>query len=488
MAATEAATRAAATLDELYRAHVGDVYRYAYAVLGNHADAEDVTQTTFVNALRALERGERPLKPGNWLIVIAHNIVRQRWRQEHTRPAEVTLAIEVAEPESDEKDASLGEVVRALQRIPPSQREALVMRELEGRPYKEIAEMLDITTGALETLLFRARRSLAEEMENLVTCDGAQLAISRQLDGRLGRKDRRRLDEHLRECAACSAFAAGQRRRQRAVRGLAVLPLPASLVLWKGAPTASAAAALPAVGVGAGAATVTSAATVTGAAGGGAAAGGLALGGIAAKAAAVVAAVGVAGGVGYEGAKRVGGEPSAPPPASSAAGERASSASRASPERVVPGGAAAAAARANGAASAKTARDDKAARVAKRPVPSTMGRGTEKPAASKTAAERGHAKKAASARNATTGKPRARSRAVGDGASPARSSSREPRTAKTPEEQAPTRTRRESSPAPSKPAASAGGASKRTTKAGGALRAESAKARAPRAKKSQKGG
>ena len=60
MAATETSTRAAAALDDLYRHHVGEVYRYTYAVLGNHADAEDVTQTTFVNALRALERGEEP--------------------------------------------------------------------------------------------------------------------------------------------------------------------------------------------------------------------------------------------------------------------------------------------------------------------------------------------------------------------------------------------------------------------------------------------
>ena len=60
MAATESRSRAAASVDELYRQHVGEVYRYTYAVLGNHADAEDVTQTTFVNALRALERGENP--------------------------------------------------------------------------------------------------------------------------------------------------------------------------------------------------------------------------------------------------------------------------------------------------------------------------------------------------------------------------------------------------------------------------------------------
>ena len=78
MAATETSTRAAAALDDLYRHHVGEVYRYTYAVLGNHADAEDVTQTTFVNALRALERGEEPRNGSAWLIAIAQNVVRQR--------------------------------------------------------------------------------------------------------------------------------------------------------------------------------------------------------------------------------------------------------------------------------------------------------------------------------------------------------------------------------------------------------------------------
>ena len=68
-----------------------EVYRYVYAVLGNRADAEDVTQTTFVNALRALERGEQPRKPANWLITIAHNLIRQRFRQQQSRPRQVEL-------------------------------------------------------------------------------------------------------------------------------------------------------------------------------------------------------------------------------------------------------------------------------------------------------------------------------------------------------------------------------------------------------------
>ena len=189
MAATETSTRATAALDDLYRHHVGDVYRYAYAVLGNHADAEDVTQTTFVNALRALERGDVPHNPSSWLIAIAQNVVRQRWRQAASRPTEVELVQDVPETPPDE-DIELDELVRALQRIPPAQREALVLRELEGRSYNEISELLGLTTSALETLLFRARRSLAEELENLVTCQSAELAMSKQLDGRLSRKER----------------------------------------------------------------------------------------------------------------------------------------------------------------------------------------------------------------------------------------------------------------------------------------------------------
>ncbi len=300
MAATETGTSAARALDDLYRAHAAEIYRYAYAVLGNHADAEDVTQTTFVNALRALERGECPRKARNWLIVIAHNIVRQRFRHEQSRPAEVALEYDVAGAPEDDDEPNLDELVRALQRIPPAQRDAIVMRELEGRSYKEIAEILAVSTSALETLLFRARRSLAEEIENLVTCEKAQLALSRRLDGRLGRKERRRLDDHLAECTSCARFAARQHKHRHAFKGLALLPLPLSLTLFKGTPSAAAATAVPTIG---GAATVGG--VLGGAGTGGTAAGGLLATAAAAKVAAVVAAVGVAGAVGAVGYQTV---------------------------------------------------------------------------------------------------------------------------------------------------------------------------------------
>src|SRR6478735_133134 len=310
MAATETSTRAAAALDDLYRHHVGEVYRYSYAVLGNHADAEDVTQTTFVNALRALERGEEPRNASAWLVAIAHNVVRQRWRQAAARPSEVELEHDVPAAMGDE-EIEVDELVRALQRIPATQREALVMRELEGRPYNEIAGLLGLTTAALETLLFRARRSLADELENLVTCQSAQLALSKQLDGRLGRKERRRLDDHLAECQDCARLAEMQKRQRRAFKGLAIIPIPVGLALFKGAPSASAASSLPHIGL---ASTGTGANGTGGAAGaaGAGAAGGVATGtggaavgsslvAAALKVAAVIVTATVATGVAYKG-------------------------------------------------------------------------------------------------------------------------------------------------------------------------------------------
>ena len=96
MAVTETGHLASREVDELYRRHGGEVYRYAYAVLGNHADAEDITQTTFLNAYRSLEQGVRPRKPSNWLLTIASNAIKQRFRHEQARPHQVELDDRIA--------------------------------------------------------------------------------------------------------------------------------------------------------------------------------------------------------------------------------------------------------------------------------------------------------------------------------------------------------------------------------------------------------
>jgi RNA polymerase sigma factor (sigma-70 family) len=147
--------------EKLYRRYVKDVYHYALALLRNPADAEDVTQTTFLNAYRAYKRGEEIRKPQNWLIKIAHNVARSRYAHISRRVKEVPLEEHVEQlalPE-DEKPNVEG-VLHALGRLPFNQRAALIMRELEGRSYTEIADTLGVSVAAVETLIFRARRSL----------------------------------------------------------------------------------------------------------------------------------------------------------------------------------------------------------------------------------------------------------------------------------------------------------------------------------------
>jgi len=227
--------------ERIYRRHVGDVYRYTLAVLRNPADAEDVTQTTFMNAYRAYEAGERPRQPHNWLIAIAHNVCRQRFRQSQRRVEEVAFDDGVAEAVVADDDAPTAEDIRrALGHLAFNQRAALVMRELEGRSYAEIAEILELSVSAVETLIFRGRRALREQLEGRLTCREAEVSISKQLDGRLARADRGPLRAHLRECAECAGLARKLRAQRAAIRSLGLVPLPSSLAsLFGGAGAAA---------------------------------------------------------------------------------------------------------------------------------------------------------------------------------------------------------------------------------------------------------
>jgi RNA polymerase sigma-70 factor (ECF subfamily) len=275
------AASSTAQFDRLYRQHAASVYRYARAVLGNHADAEDVTQQTFLNAYRAVAQGTKPRKAENWLFTIAHNEIRRHLRDTYAQRQQVELDAELADHTPERPEPSVTDVLRALQHLTANQRSALVMREFEGRSYAEITEIMGISQGALETLMFRARRTLAAALEDGLTCAEAELAVSRRLDGRLSRREARRLKKHVRECQVCKAFELRQRRQRSLLHGLSVIPVPASLLAFRGEQAAAALGGGAAVGA--------------------AAAGGSA--GIAAKAAAVAAAVTVAGGVGYTAGK-----------------------------------------------------------------------------------------------------------------------------------------------------------------------------------------
>lgn len=166
MATRRAADRAAAdlTFEELYRGHHADVYRAALRELGDAHEAEDVTQAAFVDAYRAVLRGTEPQSPRAWLLAISENVRRRRFRTSQRRPREEPLDVDspVAAEIPYAQARALGE---ALAELPSEQRRVFVLRELGGLSYDEIAEEVGSTVGAIQMLLFRARRSLREVLD-----------------------------------------------------------------------------------------------------------------------------------------------------------------------------------------------------------------------------------------------------------------------------------------------------------------------------------
>jgi RNA polymerase sigma-70 factor (ECF subfamily) len=250
------------SFERLYTKHVHAVYRYALAVLHNEADAEDVTQTTFLNAYRAFQRGERPHTPHNWLIKIAHNVCRQRFRDSARRPREVEFDDSLAAATTESADVPTAtEIRRALGFLAFNQRAALVMRELEGRSYAEIAQVLDVSVGAVETLIFRARRALREQLEGGLTCHEAEVTLSRLQERKLSSSERGALRAHLRECKDCAVLERRQRAQSAAFKHLGAVPLPASLASFVGS-GATGGVAVGGLGIGTKVATVLAAGLV----------------------------------------------------------------------------------------------------------------------------------------------------------------------------------------------------------------------------------
>ncbi|MDQ3871239.1 MAG: sigma-70 family RNA polymerase sigma factor, partial [Chloroflexota bacterium] len=218
--------------ESIYRHHLRDVYGFSLGILGNVHDAEDVTQTTFLNAYRALEGGKKVENMRAWLLAIAHNVCRQRFRAAARRPQESELRPDEAEAVPDDQAPRVHELHEAMRHLSFNQRTVLVLREIQGLTYEQIAETMELSLSATETLLFRARQALREQLEaaeNDLGCDAVQRLISLQLDGRLSRQDRRLLRAHLRSCAECTRFSRSQRARKRAMPGLVAAPLPLTL-------------------------------------------------------------------------------------------------------------------------------------------------------------------------------------------------------------------------------------------------------------------
>jgi RNA polymerase sigma-70 factor (ECF subfamily) len=160
---TNATTAKRDGASELFTRYSPAIYRYCLRRLRSREEAEDALQVTYLNAWRSLESGFQPADPRPWLFQIAANVCSSNLRSMLTGPR-----LELREPETldkfaraNERTEILSDLTAAVRELPDRQRRALVLRDWQGLAYDEIAADLAISDAAVETLIFRARRSVA---------------------------------------------------------------------------------------------------------------------------------------------------------------------------------------------------------------------------------------------------------------------------------------------------------------------------------------
>jgi RNA polymerase sigma-70 factor (ECF subfamily) len=167
-----------AHFDALYRRYLAQVYSYAFYELGDHHEAEDATERTFLAALSNLDRFEERARPADgegastfrvWLFRIARNVVanQRRGRRRHPQ-APIEAAALVADPLDVEHAATTRDEAaaawRAVGRLPADRRRALVLRFVEEMSTAEIAGVLGRSEGAVRVLIHRALRTVARDL------------------------------------------------------------------------------------------------------------------------------------------------------------------------------------------------------------------------------------------------------------------------------------------------------------------------------------
>jgi RNA polymerase sigma-70 factor (ECF subfamily) len=169
----EPLTTSAEATHALYQTYGRQVFGFCLKRLGSREEAEDAVQSTFLNAHRALQRGVTPEVEVAWLFKIAHNVCltrrRSSWRRGRVEQVHDLAAMQDRLPAAaHEPAAELFQLNDALADLPETQRRAILLREWHGLSYAEIARELQVTQAAVETLIFRARRRLASNLERVV--------------------------------------------------------------------------------------------------------------------------------------------------------------------------------------------------------------------------------------------------------------------------------------------------------------------------------
>jgi len=224
----------------LYGRYRSRITGYAQGMVGDWARAEDVTQEVFISALRRMRETDRPIAFRPWIFEIAKNACIDQFRRSkrteevpwETDDGEGVQAVNGGEtgatPRTPESAAESSEQLEHLRgafgALSQSHHEILVLRELDGLSYREIGDRMGLSRPGVESTLFRARRRLTEEYDDLSTgrsCARMETMLVAAEQGALGIREHRRLARHVAWCRPC--------RRQARLAGVAGL-MPAGAV------------------------------------------------------------------------------------------------------------------------------------------------------------------------------------------------------------------------------------------------------------------
>ena len=174
----------AAAFERLVAEHSGDIYALLYRMTSDAEEARDLTQETFLRAFQSINRfrGDANLK--TWMYRIAVNQARNRWRWWRRRKRDVTVSLDATDdrdkqplvatlrndcavdPEQEtlahEREGQLREALLGLRQ---SYREAVILRDVEGFSYEEVAETLEISIGTVKSRISRGRLELRRKLE-----------------------------------------------------------------------------------------------------------------------------------------------------------------------------------------------------------------------------------------------------------------------------------------------------------------------------------
>ncbi len=168
----------ATAFDTLVMRYSNDIYALLYRLTENQEDARDLTQDTFLSALKAIKkfRGDADLK--TWLYRIAINESRNRFRWWKRRKSDVTISLDEDENPLSERIQSTSEnpemetlrrerekmLRQALQELPNNFKEVVILRDLEGLSYEEIANLLETNVGTVKSRIARGREELRKKL------------------------------------------------------------------------------------------------------------------------------------------------------------------------------------------------------------------------------------------------------------------------------------------------------------------------------------